>query len=136
MSCSRRAGQNTPDNRWKSTIETLTRLSTIPLSSLDLPSSFAPRPEDKPYFSRQVASLLKVSAAQSKAATKEGKETGEIWGTKDLRPYYDSGAKLIADDERRRGVGGVVHGDFKIDNLVRHSHTARESGLTKDLPPH
>lgn len=111
--------------RWKSTIETLTRLSSIPLEALNLPSSFAPRPDDKPYFSRQVASLLKVSAAQSKAATKEGKETGEIWGTKELRPYFDQGAKLIADEERRRGVGGVVHGDFKIDNLASRTCLGR-----------
>jgi hypothetical protein len=61
---------------------------------------------------------LKVSAAQSKAQTKEGKETGEIWGTKELRPYFTEGAAEIAKDENRRGVGGVVHGDFKMDNLV------------------
>jgi hypothetical protein len=105
---------------WKSAIKTLTNLSSIPLSLLSLPSSFAPPPGgDKPYFPRQVNSLLKVSAAQSKAQTKEGKETGEIWGTKELRPYFTEGAAEIAKDENRRGVGGVVHGDFKMDNLVR-----------------
>ena len=105
---------------WKSAIKTLTNLSSIPLSLLHLPSSFAPPPGgDKPYFPRQVNSLLKVSLAQSKAKTKEGVETGEIWGTKELRPYFTEGAGEIAVDEGKRGVGGVVHGDFKMDNLVR-----------------
>lgn len=85
---------------------------------LNLPSSFAPRLEDKPYFPRQVGSLLKVSASQSKATSKEGKETGEIWGTKELKSYYADGAKVIAEEERRRGVSSVVHGDYKLDNLV------------------
>jgi hypothetical protein len=65
---------------------------------------------------------LKVSLAQSKAKTKEGVETGEIWGTKELRPYFTEGAREIAVGEGKRGVGGVVHGDFKMDNLVRFSY--------------
>jgi len=96
----------------------LTNLSSIPLTLLDLPSSFAPPPGKKPYFPRQVNSLLRVSDAQSKAKSKEGKETGEIWGTKELKPFFEQGAGLIAMDEARRNVGSVVHGDFKMDNLV------------------
>lgn len=112
-------GERELTDSWKSAIKTLTNLSSIPLSLLHLPSSFAPPPGgDKPYFPRQVNSLLKVSAAQSKAKTKEGVETGEIWGTRELRPYFTEGARQIAVDEGKRGVGGVVHGDFKMDNLV------------------
>jgi hypothetical protein len=105
---------------WKSAIKTLTNLSSIPLDLLSIPSTFAPSPTegDKPYFPRQVNSLLRVSEAQSKARSKEGIDTGEIWGTKELRPYFQEGAKGIAEDERKRGVGSVVHGDFKMDNLV------------------
>lgn len=43
---------------------------------------------------------------------------GEIWGTKELRGWFDQGAKGIAESEGKRAVGGVVHGDYKIDNLV------------------
>lgn len=97
----------------------MTNLSSLPLPLKHLPDNFAPPPQVKPYFPRQVNSLLKVSAAQSAARSIEnGKEVGEIWGTKELRGYFDQGAKSIADDERKRGVGGVVHGDYKIDNLV------------------
>jgi hypothetical protein len=105
---------------WRSAIKTLTNLSSIPLELLSIPSSFAPSPTsgDKPYFPRQVNSLLRVSEAQSKARSKEGVDTGEIWGTKELRPYFTEGARGIAEDERKRGVGSIVHGDFKMDNLV------------------
>jgi len=121
---------------WKSAIKTLTNLSSIPLSLLHLPSTFAPPPGgDKPYFPRQVNSLLKVSLAQSKAKTKEGVETGEIWGTKELRPYFTEGAKEIAVDEGKRGVGGVVHGDFKMDNLVRLFSGGLKEKLISDIPP-
>jgi hypothetical protein len=98
----------------------LANLSSLPLPLANLPSNFAPPPQTKPYFPRQVNSLLKVSAAQSAAKSKEsGKEVGEIWGTTELRGWFDGGAKAIADDEGKRKVGGVVHGDYKIDNLVR-----------------
>ncbi len=105
---------------WRSAIRALTRLSTIPLSSLNLPASFAPPPDTKPYFPRQVTSLLKVSAAQSRAKSKDtGKEVGEIWGTKEFLPWFEEGANRIARDENARGVGSIVHGDFKLDNMVR-----------------
>lgn len=104
---------------FRSAIRTLTRLSSIPLPLLNLPSSFAPPPDSKPYFPRQVTSLLRVSAAQSRAKSKDtGKEVGEIWGTRELREWFERGAREIADDEKERGVGSVVHGDYKLDNLV------------------
>lgn len=102
-------------------LKTLTNLSSIPLSLLDIPTSFAPHPTEKPYFPRQVTSLLRVSDSQSKARSKEGKETGEIWGTKELKPWFEEGALRIAGDERTRNIGSVVHGDFKMDNLVSQS---------------
>jgi hypothetical protein len=104
---------------WKSAINTLTRLSTIPLHLLNLPKSFAPTPKEKPYFPRQVTSLLKVSAAQSRTKSAKGVEVGEIWGTKELQGWFTSGAKFLGGEEVKNGVGGVVHGDFKLDNLVR-----------------
>ncbi|KAK8849604.1 hypothetical protein IAR55_004939 [Kwoniella newhampshirensis] len=106
---------------WKSAINTLTRLSTIPLSSLALPPSFAPPPEQKPYFPRQVISLLRVSDAQSRARSKEtGDEVGPIWGTAEMKRWFEEGAKRLGEEEKVGGVGSVVHGDFKIDNLIFH----------------
>ena len=36
-----------------------------------------------------------------------------------MRGWFEEGAARIARNERERGVGGVVHGDFKLDNMVR-----------------
>lgn len=104
---------------WRSAIDTLTRLSTIPLSALQLPASFAPSPSQKPYFPRQVKSLLRVSDAQSEARSEQtGEQLGHIWGTKEMGPWFEKGAHLIAAQENQSRIGSVVHGDFKIDNLV------------------
>ncbi|WRT69603.1 uncharacterized protein IL334_006592 [Kwoniella shivajii] len=115
---------------WKSAIDTLTRLSTIPLSSLNLPSSFAPSPIEKPYFPRQVNSLLKVSSAQSNAKHKDtGEVLGPIWGTDEMRDWFQQGAKRVTELERERGGGGVVHGDYKMDNLIYHPTEPRVIGI-------
>lgn len=114
---------------WRSAIDTLTRLSTIPLSSLQLPSSFAPSPSQKPYFPRQVKSLLRVSDVQSQASSEQTREQlGYIWGTKEMRPWFEKGANLIAAQESQAGIGSIVHGDFKIDNLVSSLVVAKPIG--------
>lgn len=112
-------GQEERWSCWRSAIDTLTRLSTIPLSALQLPPSFAPSSSQKPYFPRQVKSLLRVSDVQSEARSEEtGEQLGHIWGTREMRPWFEKGANLIAAQESRSGIDSVVHGDFKIDNLV------------------
>jgi hypothetical protein len=90
-----------------------------------------------------VGSLLRVSEAQSRTRSKEGgKEVGEIWGTGELKGFFEKGGKEIAGREVESGVGGVVHGDYKIDNLVSPLHSCccgiSFADLTRvpDLPPH
>ena len=61
-----------------------------------------------------------------------GEEIGEIWGTSKLRGWFEQGAARIANDEMRRGVAGVVHGDYKIDNLVGWLSA---SSLLPDISP-
>lgn len=61
-----------------------------------------------------------MSAAQAKALAENVPEqgNGEIWGTREIKGYFEQGAKAIAEREKREGVAGVVHGDYKLDNLV------------------
>ncbi|WVQ74997.1 hypothetical protein IAR50_004605 [Cryptococcus sp. DSM 104548] len=115
---------------WRSAVTTLARLATILLSSLNLPPSFAPPPSKKPYFPRQVKSLLRVSDSQSNAKSKETGDTlGPIWGIDEMKPLLEGGAVNIAQREIKHDIGAVVHGDFKIDNLIFHPTEPRVIGI-------
>lgn len=114
---------------WRAAIETLALLATVPVKDLDLPG-FAADPLKKPYFPRQVNSMMRVSAAQSKAPVPSypGGILGDIWGTQELRPYYESGSKIVAQAEFVHGAS-VVHGDYKLDNMIFHPTEARVIGI-------
>ncbi len=74
----------------------------------------------KPYFPRQIKALSKVTLAQ--AAVKDidtGKTVGEIPG------WYERNLP----DERKTGGVRIVHGDYKLDNLVFHPTENRVIGI-------
>ncbi|KAL4248300.1 Acyl-CoA dehydrogenase 10-like protein [Abortiporus biennis] len=106
---------------WISAIRALAALSSLTPSSLGL-SSFGP---STPYFPRQIKSLSKVSLAQAKAVDIEtGKPTGKI-------PYFDQMMKWYQEhlpDEKKTGLR-IVHGDYKLDNLIFHPTENRVIGI-------
>lgn len=108
----------------------LTQLHAVPVEQLEMPASFAPNLKDKPYFPRQVKSLLKVSASQGAAPVKEnpGGVLGDIWGSSELVPYYESGAGRVAAADDAHGPS-IVHGDYKLDNMIFHPTEARVIGI-------
>lgn len=118
-------------------IHALTLLSTIPPETLDFPKTFAPPAHAPPFFPRQVNSLLKVSAAQASTAIPESARTGnkqretigDIEGSGEMVPYLRKGAQAVAHFEKTRGVFSVVHGDFKMDNLIYHPTEPRVIGI-------
>jgi aminoglycoside phosphotransferase (APT) family kinase protein len=79
----------------------------------------------KPYFPRQLKSLSKLSLAQ--AAVKDvdtDKAVGELPGWRELVAWYERNLP----DERKTGVR-IVHGDYKLDNLVFHPTENRVIGV-------
>lgn len=115
---------------WKACVHALTLLHTVPVEQLEMPASFAPSLKDKPYFPRQVKSLLKVSASQGAAPVKDypGGVLGDIWGSGELVPYYESGAGRVAAADDAHGPS-IVHGDYKLDNMIFHPTEARVIGI-------
>jgi aminoglycoside phosphotransferase (APT) family kinase protein len=106
---------------WLSAIAALANLSTIIPSSIGL-SSFGP---STPYFPRQIKSLTRVSLAQSAAVDIETKTpVGKI-------PFYEELVQWYTQhlpDEGKLGLR-IVHGDYKLDNLIFHPKENRVIGI-------
>lgn len=77
------------------------------------------------YFPRQIKSLSRISTAQAEAVDVEtGKKTGEIPYFKELIDWY----KQNLPDESKTGLC-IVHGDYKLDNLIFHPAENRVIGI-------
>ncbi|KIO22657.1 hypothetical protein M407DRAFT_79013 [Tulasnella calospora MUT 4182] len=106
---------------WLGAIEALAKLARLSPDELGL-GDFASR---NPYFPRQIKSLTSVSAAQSQATDSEtGKTIGPIPGFDALTEFYLENLP----DEARTGPR-IVHGDYKIDNLIFHNTEPRVIGI-------
>ncbi|KZV70009.1 kinase-like protein [Peniophora sp. CONT] len=114
---------NAKDRRecWLSAVAALTRLSSLDPVALGL-SNFG---SSSDYFPRQIKSLTTVSSAQ--AAVKDietGQEVGKIPRWDDMVAWY----KTHFPDERTLGRR-IVHGDYKLDNMIFHPTENRVIGI-------
>jgi len=107
---------------WLSAVRALGALSSLDPKDLGL-ENFG---SHKPYFPRQIKALSKVTFAQ--AAVKDidtGKPVGEIPGWYELIAWYERNLP----DERKTGGVRIVHGDYKLDNLIFHPTENRVIGI-------
>ncbi|RUS23997.1 hypothetical protein BC938DRAFT_474289 [Jimgerdemannia flammicorona] len=93
---------------WDSVIQTLAKLHSIPPASVGLGDFGAP----SGFYARQMRSLQKVSAAQAATVDEQGNAVGELPRLRDLIAWFER--NQVKDETT------IVHGDFKIDNMVFH----------------
>jgi aminoglycoside phosphotransferase (APT) family kinase protein len=106
---------------WLAAVRALAALSSLSPHSIGL-SSFG---SSKPYFPRQLKSLGGVSKAQAAAVDVDTNvPIGPIPGYDALTTWY--AAHL--PDETKLGPR-IVHGDYKLDNLVFHPTESRVIGI-------
>ncbi len=107
---------------WLSAIRALAALSSLDPTALGLTSLSSPTP----YFPRQIKSLSRVSVAQSEAVDVDsGKKTGKIPQFDDMVRWYST----HLPDESKTGGLRIVHGDYKLDNMVFHPTEPRVIGI-------
>ncbi|KAJ1666224.1 hypothetical protein IW140_003212 [Coemansia sp. RSA 1813] len=73
------------------------------------------------YYDRQLRSLSKVASAQAAATDKHGVRVGELPRVQQLTRWF---ARTACPDETT-----IVHGDFKMDNVVWHPTQPRIIGI-------
>jgi aminoglycoside phosphotransferase (APT) family kinase protein len=101
------------DDRWKAAARTLAQLHAVPYKSVGL-ENFG---RAGGYFGRQMKTLKTISEAQ--AATqdiKTGKKVGPVPHFNDLLDWF---ARNLPADRT-----SIVHGDYKLDNMVFHKEGA------------
>lgn len=108
-------------NSWLAAVQALCTLSVLSPADLGL-LDFGP---NTPYFPRQIKSLTRVSEAQAAVIDIEtGKPVGPIPEFEKMVTWF----RKNLPDESKIGLR-IVHGDYKLDNMVFHPIEARVIGI-------
>lgn len=96
---------------WKSAVETLAKYHRVAPTSVDM-QGFG-RPDN--FYNRQLKTFATLSKAQAETRDIEtGEPVGHI-------PFFEEMSAFFAQKETQpRDRGTLVHGDYKIDNVVFH----------------
>ncbi|KKP04683.1 hypothetical protein THAR02_03226 [Trichoderma harzianum] len=113
----------TPADRtalWKEAIQTLARLHAVDVAQVGL-DKFG---KASGFYSRQTQTWATICISQSKAVDIETKEpVGQL-------PHFDELVGFFKDERLQpKDRATLVHGDFKIDNLVFHKTENRVIGI-------
>ncbi|KZT21074.1 kinase-like protein [Neolentinus lepideus HHB14362 ss-1] len=106
---------------WLSTVRALAALSSLTPEGVEL-VSLSPHTS---YFPRQIKALSHLSRAQAEVVdVKTGRPTGKIPMFEEMIAWYST----HLPDESKLGLR-LVHGDYKIENLVFHPTENRIIGI-------
>lgn len=106
--------------RWQDAVVTLAKLHRVSPSSVGL-SSFG---KHSGFYDRQIKTFSTISAAQAQAIDVETKtRVGKT-------PHYEDVVEFLRDPKSQpQDRGTLIHGDYKIDNLVYHQTEPRVIGI-------
>ncbi|VUC19823.1 unnamed protein product [Clonostachys rosea] len=105
---------------WRQAVLTLAKLHAVDFREVGL-ESFG---KGSGFYNRQIKTWITICASQSKAVDVETKEpVGQL-------PHFDETVAFFRDEKwQPRDRATLVHGDFKIDNLVFHKTEPRVIGI-------
>lgn len=117
-----------PDHRraiWADAVRTLAKLHRIDPKSVGL-ESFG---RHDGFYNRQIATWKQICGAQAAVEDVDTKEqVGQLPFFEELMAFFSDGKAQPADK------GTLIHGDFKIDNLVFHKTEPRVIGILEYDP--
>ncbi|KAG0255684.1 hypothetical protein BG011_004982 [Mortierella polycephala] len=102
---------------WISAVDTLAKLHKVDHVAIGLETYGKPAG----FYPRQIASLSKISAAQAAAKDMDGVPVGPIPEIEEMTAWFKKNE--VKDST------SIVHGDFKMDNLVFHPTESRVIGI-------
>ncbi|KAL6715721.1 hypothetical protein ACLMJK_006682 [Lecanora helva] len=105
---------------WHDAVRTLGKLHRVSPSSVNL-SSFGPSSD---FYNRQLRTFSAISSSQAQAVDIETKvPVGKM-------PHYDDTVAFLRDAETQpQDRATLIHGDYKIDNLVFHKTEPKVIGI-------
>ncbi|KAK7908132.1 phosphotransferase enzyme family protein [Apiospora marii] len=108
---------------WKSAVDTLARLHRVRPADVGLETYG----KSAGFYDRQLATWRQICEAQARAVDADTqKPVGQLPHFDELLAFFSGGDKTTSQPRDR---GTLIHGDYKIDNLVFHRTEPRVIGI-------